>query len=53
MNYVGLCCCCFEPVDVQEAVRFRPGGRIFHQHCVELWPESHYVVKEKKLAANK
>lgn len=50
MNKVfsGYCFVCFTPVEKGKEYFIRPGGRLFHQQCVEGNPMNTYVLLEKQ-----
>lgn len=49
-GYVGICPCCFGPIEDGTETRLRPNGRIFHAKCAERNPDNYYVRLELQLA---
>ncbi|WP_139796403.1 hypothetical protein [Sporomusa malonica] len=49
-GYAGICACCFEPVRQGEEYRFPGSSATFHARCVELYPNSYSVKKERHKA---
>lgn len=49
VKFVGVCAICFNPVVEKNMVELRPGGRKFHDSCLDEFPNSYYVRLERRI----
>ncbi|WP_144033974.1 hypothetical protein [Sporomusa silvacetica] len=47
-GYAGICACCFVPVKNGEEYRFPVSKTTFHARCIEQYPNSYYIRRERR-----